>query len=78
MYQPPHFQEDRIDVVHDLMRAHPFATLVSLQASGLAADRLPLVVMPELSDKGTVRGHIAKANPLWKERTVSPAVLAVF
>jgi transcriptional regulator len=78
MYQPPHFQEDRIDVVHDLMRAHPFATLVPLQGSGLAADRLPLVVMPELSDKGTVRGHIAKANPLWKERTVSPAVLAVF
>jgi len=78
MYQPTHFREDRIDVMHDLMRAHPFASLVSLQAGGLAADHLPLVVMPELSDKGTVRGHIAKANPLWKERTVSPAVLAVF
>ncbi len=34
MYQPPHFREDRIDVIHDLMRAHPFTTLVSLQASG--------------------------------------------
>ena len=70
MYQPTHFREDRIDVMHDWMRAHPFASLVSLQAGGLAADHLPLVVMPELSDKGTVRGHIAKANPLWKERTV--------
>ena len=79
MYQPPHFKEDRIEVMHELMRAHPFATLVSVQDGRLAADHLPLVIFPELSEKGTVRGHIAKANPLWKERAkLSPAILAVF
>jgi transcriptional regulator len=79
MYQPPHFREDRIEVMHDLMRAHPFATLISVQAGCLSADHLPLVVSPELSEKGTVRGHIAKANPLWKQREdLSPTILAVF
>lgn len=86
MYQPPLFHEERIDVMHDLMRAHPFATLVTSQGGGLAADHLPLVVHPELSDRGTLRGHIARGNPLWqghverggKAGEVAGAVLAVF
>lgn len=79
MYQPPHFREDRIEVMQELMRAHPFATLVSVQEGRLAADHLPLVIFPELSEKGTVRGHIAKADPLWKEREgLSATILAVF
>ena len=29
MYNPPQFRENRIDVLHDLIRARPFATLVA-------------------------------------------------
>lgn len=78
MYQPPMFREDRVDVIHALMIAHPFATLVSSATGGLTADHLPLVIHPELSEKGTIRGHIAVANPLWQDTQGPIEVLAIF
>ena len=78
MYQPPLFREDRIEVMHDLMRAHPFALLVSCVVGSPTADHLPLVVHAELSAKGTIQGHIAKANPLWANRSKLSAAMAVF
>ena len=78
MYQPPHFREDRLEVMHDLIKANPFATLVSTQAGSLAADHIPLNLHPELSANGTLRGHIAKANPLWKKTDAPFEVLVIF
>ena len=78
MYQPPLFREERVDVMHDLMRAHPFATLVCLEAGALSANHIPLVIHPELSDKGTLRGHVSKGNPLWREHDPSVEALAIF
>ena len=40
MYQPPHHREDRLDVQHALIRAHPLGTLVTMGASGLVANAL--------------------------------------
>ena len=42
MYLPAHFAETRSEVLHALMRAHPFATLVAHGEGGLTADHLPL------------------------------------
>lgn len=78
MYQPALFREERIEPMHELMRAHPFATLVSLQPGGLSADHLPLVLHPELLKLGTLRGHIAKGNPLWTSHAGPMEVLAIF
>lgn len=79
MYQPALFREDRLDVMQGLMRAHPFALLVSTQTGALAADHLPLALHEELSEKGTLHGHIAKGNPLWLKRDWEVAeVLCVF
>ncbi len=66
MFQPPMFREERIDVMQRLMKAHSFATLVSCVEGHLSANHLPLVVHPELSDNGIIRGHVAVANPLFK------------
>ncbi|MDE2400969.1 MAG: FMN-binding negative transcriptional regulator [Burkholderiales bacterium] len=30
MYSPKHFEETRLDVMHDLIRAHPLAALLTL------------------------------------------------
>lgn len=78
MYQPPHFREDRIEVMHDLMRAHPLATLVSFDGDGVSANHLPLVLHTDVSKRGTLRGHVAKANPFWKNFDASVEALAVF
>lgn len=80
MFKPPLFSEDRVEVMHELMRAHPFATLVSSATGQLSADHVPLVIHPEASEHGVIRGHIAKANPLWRETQGDDAisVLAIF
>jgi len=69
MYQPPLFREDRTDVMHALIRAHPFGLLVSAGAGGLMANGVPFVLDTAASEKGTLRAHLARANPHWKEFT---------
>lgn len=78
MYDVNAFREDRIEVLHALMRAHPLATLVTATGQSLEANHLPLLIDPEPAPAGTLRGHVARANPVW--RTVDGAVdaLAVF
>lgn len=69
MYQPPLFREDRLDVMHALVRAHPFGLLISAGAGGLMANAVPFVLDEKASEKGTLRAHVARANPHWKEFT---------
>jgi len=78
MFQPPIFREERIDVMQALMKEHPFATLVSSATGRLSADHIPLVLHPELSKNGVIRGHIAIANPLYRDSEGAIEVLTVF
>lgn len=78
MFQPPIFREERIEVMHDLMKEHPFATLVSSENGHLSADHLPFAVHSELSENGILRGHIAAGNPLCRGTQERMDVLAVF
>ncbi len=63
MYIPPHFKEDRIDVLHAAIRAAGPATLVSMTPDGLFASHAPLMIDPHPAPYGTLIGHLAKANP---------------
>ncbi len=67
MYQVAAFREERIDVMHALIRAHPLAVLVTNTSGSLEANHLPLLIDPLLSPQGTLRGHVARANPLWRQ-----------
>ncbi len=78
MYLPPHFEESRIEVLHALMRARPFATLVTLSTAGLAADHIPLLLCTADDGQATLRGHLARANPMWRERVEDAEALAIF
>lgn len=78
MYQPPAFKEDRVDVMHHLIEAHPFATLACLVDGALTANHIPLMLHAELGEKGTLRGHVARANPIWKDFDADVDVIAVF
>jgi transcriptional regulator len=62
MYRPAFFREDRIDVLHGLIRTHPFAQLVTADGQGLQANPLPMLIDPEASPNGTLRGHLARGN----------------
>jgi transcriptional regulator len=79
MYIPKHFEEPRIDVLQTLIRDYPLATLVTLSADGLNANHIPLHWVEEGgSPYGSLRGHIARSNPLWSDFDPHSEVLAVF
>lgn len=78
MYVPTHFSETRIDVLHDLVRAHPFGALVVLASHGLDANHIPFEMDPEPAPFGTLRGHVARANPVWRDFSPQTDALALF
>jgi transcriptional regulator len=72
VYVPDHFSEDRIEVLHELIRANGFAALVSMTADGMIASHAPLMLDPDPAPYGTLIGHLAKANP--HARAADPGV----
>lgn len=81
MYNADAFRETRVDVLHALIRAHPLATLVVLTDAGLEANHIPLLLDPAPAPHetlGVLRGHVARANPVWRTYNPDTEVLAVF
>jgi len=76
MYLPKHFEQADRDALVALMRERPLATLVIATPDGPTADLIPLEYVAEAGAHGTLRGHVARANPLWKHAGVQ--ALAVF
>src|SRR5712691_3108492 len=78
MYLPKHFEETRVPVLHELIHAHPLGALVVLTVRGLDANHIPFEVDPAPAPLGTLRGHIARANPLWRDFSRDVEALAIF
>ena len=78
MYAPSQFEETRLDALHALIEAHPLGTLVTHGAAGLEADHIPFEIAAPTLDApfGTLRAHVARANPLWRQ--AGAGVLVVF
>src|SRR5450830_786831 len=82
MYMPASFREERLDVLHGLITAHPLGALVHQDEDGWTADHLPFEIAAPTPEApfGTLRAHVARANPLWHAAAADPAqeVLVVF
>jgi transcriptional regulator len=79
MYLPAHFQEGRPEVLQALVERHPFGTLVTNGPEGLVADTLPFILDPGgAQGLGVLRGHVARANPVWRETRLELPVLVLF
>ncbi len=78
MYQPPHFREDRIEVQHGLIRSHPLGLLITAGPGGLQANPIPFLVYGDQSAQGTLRAHMARGNPQWRELAAVEECLVVF
>lgn len=76
MYLPTHFAETDPARLHALMHAHPLALLVVVADGQAVADPVPLEYDPGAGPLGTLRGHVARPNPL--ARRGGSEVLAVF
>src|ERR687883_359895 len=75
MYVPQHFEETRVEVLHEHIRAHPLGAIVVATANALDANHIPLEIDPDPAPFGTLRGHVARANPLWRLGAVDALVI---
>jgi transcriptional regulator len=78
MYQPPHFREDDLAVQHALIRAHPLGLLVTFGSDGLEANPIPFVLEASASSLGTLKAHLSRANPQWRNFDPTQEALVVF
>lgn len=63
MYLPAHFREDRCAVQHELIRNYPLGVLVTAGPDGIVANHLPFLLHADEGERGTLRTHLARANP---------------
>jgi len=78
MYQPTHFREDRIEVQHALIRAHSLGLLITAGPGGLQANHVPFLVDADGPERGTLRAHLARANPQLDELAAVTECMVVF
>lgn len=78
MYVPAHFEETRFEVLQRLIHEHSLAALVTLGPAGLNANHIPLELDPQPAPLGTLRGHVARGNPVWRDFSRDAEALAIF
>ena len=79
MYIPKHFQITDTGWCHELMRAQSFAAMITADDAGVPfATHLPILVDPARGPLGTLRGHVARANPHWRYLSAGRPTLVIF
>ncbi|HEY7334349.1 MAG TPA: FMN-binding negative transcriptional regulator [Bryobacteraceae bacterium] len=78
MYTPAAFVETRAELIEAAIAAYPLATLVTLGSQGLEASHVPLLYCRAEGGLGVLRGHLAKANPQWRNYSPGAEALAIF
>lgn len=78
MYLPREYEETRPQLLHELIAQHPLGALVTHGSDGLDANHLPFELDAGAGERGLLRAHVARRNPLWKRVTGGQEVLVVF
>lgn len=78
MYRPPHFREDRLDVLHALIASHRLGTIVTNGPDGLVANLVPFTLDASRGPFGTLKAHLAKANEQLAALREGSEVLVLF
>jgi transcriptional regulator len=78
MYIPKAFEVTDRETLHTFIEANSFATLVTFADGRPFATRLPLILERGGSAKGTLIGHLARANPHWRSFDGHAQALGMF
>ncbi|WP_133646624.1 FMN-binding negative transcriptional regulator [Paraburkholderia flava] len=78
MYVPAHFEENRPEVLQALIADQPLGALVTVSPQGLDANHVPFEFDTARGPHGTLRAHVARANPVWQEAAAAPDALVIF
>ena len=78
MYEPPLHRNEDLPELHALIKERVFGLMISSGAEGLVANSVPFVLDAGASRLGTLKVHLARANPQWRDLQTSPDALVVF
>jgi len=78
MYLPKTFEENRVEVLHELIRQYPFGALITLNDAGLHANHIPFEIESAPEPFGTLSAHVARANPVWRDLSRNHEALVIF
>jgi transcriptional regulator len=79
MYVPRHFEVTDTAWCHALMRVQSFAMMVTADDAGAPfVTHLPMLLDVGRGALGTLRGHVARANPHWRYLAAGRPTLVVF
>jgi transcriptional regulator len=78
MYVPPHFKEERIEVLHETIRKCRIGTLVTFERGEMIASHVPMLIDPEPAPYGTLIGHVSRGNPQGRAVDGVVETLAIF
>ena len=79
MYLPPQFSPKDASAAADLIREHPFASLISTDEDGLPfVSHLPLHLERARASDLVLLGHCAKPNPHWRYLQARPQAVVTF
>ena len=78
MYAAKSFRENRLPVLRDFIRENAFAAVVTNGADGMLASHVPLILDATHGTHGRLLGHVARANPQWRDLAEADEVLAIF
>ena len=78
MYIPEHFEERDLAVLQTLVRAHSLGTWVSEVNGALEVNHLPFILDDTRGQFGTLVGHVARANGVWKVASSRVESVVVF
>jgi transcriptional regulator len=77
VYQPPLFTARDAAATQQVIRDYPFATLITARAPEPQISHLPLLYHAAPMPRGELIGHMARANPHWRQFADGPT-MAVF
>jgi transcriptional regulator len=78
MYEPPLHKKESLEAQHALIRSQPLGLLISKGPDGLEANAIPFLIDASASKLGTLRAHMARANPQWRSLGAVDEALVVF
>ncbi|MEQ1914335.1 MAG: FMN-binding negative transcriptional regulator, partial [Sideroxydans sp.] len=78
MYIPEAFAENDLATLHEFIRQHSFATLVTQHEGVPFASHLPMFLDSNTGTHGALLGHMARNNPQWQDLVSGTEVLIVF
>ncbi len=77
VYLPDHFNASNQGQVRDIIDRHPLSTLVTVGPHGPEANHIPLILEPDRGPHGTLIGHVARNNDMWRHGGTCLAIFHV-